>query len=60
MKKPDENFLHQNLFVFLIKKKLIRKKLKLLQQRQSARKNQKNASSSCGEVINGARYDKWH
>ena len=33
MRKVHENLLHQNLLVFPLKKKLIRKKFKLLQQR---------------------------
>ena len=54
MRKAHEDILRQNLFVFLLKKKLIRKKLKLLQQRKSA-SNQENPGTSLGEVISGSR-----
>ena len=54
MRKAHEDLLHQNLFVFPLKKKLIRKKLKLLQQRKSA-SNQENDGTSLGEVVSGSR-----
>ena len=41
MRKAHENLLYQNLLAFLLKKKLIRKKLNLPQQRQCATKNTK-------------------
>ena len=65
MRKADENLLHQNLFVLLIKKKLIRKKLKLLQQRQFARKPRKywyqlwQSNQWWPYMINGISPDDW-
>ena len=65
MRKAHENLLHQNLFVFPIKKKLIRKKLKLLQQRQPARKPRKcwyqlgRSDQWRQDMINGISPDDW-
>ena len=65
MRKAHENLMHQNLFVLLIKKKLIRKKLKLLQQRQCARKPRKcwyqlgRSDQWWQDMINGISPDDW-
>ena len=64
-RKAHENLLHQNLLVFLLRKKLIRKKLKLLQQRQSTTKPRKcwyqlgRSDQWWQDMINGVSPDDW-
>ena len=64
-RKAHENLLHQNLLVFLLRKKLIRKKLKLLQQRQSTTKPRKcwyqlgRSDQWWQDMINGVSPEDW-
>ena len=65
VRKAHGNILHQNFFVFVIKKKLMRKKLKLLQQRHSPRKPRKfwcqleRSDQSWQDMINSISPDDW-
>ena len=65
LRKTHGNLLHQNLLVFLLNKKLIRKNLKLLRQRQSTRKPRKcwyqqgRIEQWWQDMINGISPDDW-